>query len=159
MSLKANIEASFPKLNPDSSGFFPDEATDNEMRQLAGDISSFYIEDVPPYLGALLYWSVQNPPNEAWPLERLIYYLNANLETPFFAGIEMGCGSDEVENERRQRMERQGEFERLAHAQIAAVRDWLAQAQTWSSMKPLAREVTDAHGYWSRLAARVRSAK
>ncbi|MBI5424117.1 MAG: hypothetical protein HZA32_08510 [Opitutae bacterium] len=159
MSLKADIEAAFPKLNPDSAGFFPDEASDDEMRQLAGDISSFYIDDVPPFLGALLYWSARNPPNEAWSLERLIYYLNANLEAPFFAGVGMGRGADEVENERRQRMERQREFERLTPAQITAVRDWLAEAQTWPSMKPLAHEVADARGYWNQLAARVRLSK
>ncbi len=154
MKLLRQIETSFPKLMPDSPGFLPDAVTESELDTLAGDISGFYIEDVPPFLGALLYTSAKNPPRDPWKWENLIYYLNANLDEPYFAGSEIGRDAADIAAERQRRLERQGEFERLAPNQIEAVRDWLAVAQSWPLTHSLAKEVADAFRYWSALAAR-----
>lgn len=156
MKLLHQIETSFPKLMPDSPGFLLEAVTESELETLAGDISGFYIEDVPPFLGALLYWSAKNPPRDPWKWERLIYYLNANLDEPYFAGSEIGRDAADIAAERKLRLERQREFERLAPNQIEAVREWLAFAQTWEATH-LSEEIADALGYWSALAARSQS--
>jgi hypothetical protein len=154
MNLLRQIESSFPKLAPESTGFLSDAVTEVELDTLAADISSFYIEDVPPFLGALLYASAKNPPRDPWKWERLIYYLNAATEGAQIAGSDMGRDEADIAAERKLRIERQGDFERLAPDQIAAVRDWLAAAQSWSAAPSLMREIQGALHYWSALAER-----
>jgi len=158
MNLLRRIETSFPKLMPDSPGFLPDAVTESELDTLAGDISGFYIEDVPPFLGALLYASAKNPPRGPWKWERLIYYLNAATDGAEIAGIGMGRDEAELAAERRLRVERQREFERLAPNQIQAVRDWLAAAQSWAVAPSLVREIREALSYWSALVDRSQRA-
>jgi hypothetical protein len=154
MNLLRQIEASFPKLRAGSSHFLPNDVTEAELDTLASDIGRLYIEDIPPFLGALLYASAKNLPRDPWKWENLIYYLNANLDEPCFAGSEIGRDAADIAAERQQRLERQAEFERLAPNQIEAVRDWLAVAQSWPLTHSLSQEVADALRYWVALAAR-----
>ena len=157
MKLLHKIETSFPKLIPETPGFLPEAVTESELDTLASDISGFYIEDVPPFLGVLLYSSAKAPPRDPWKWEHLIYYLNANLDEPYFAGSEIGRDAADIAGERKLRLERQREFERLAPNQIEAVREWLAFAQTWKATH-LSEEIADALRYWSALADRSQRA-
>lgn len=152
MNLLHQIEVSFPKLRAGSAHFLPNDVTESELDVLASDISRFYIEDIPPFLGALLYASAKNPPPDPWKWENLIYYLNANLDEPYFAGSEIGRDVADIAAERQQRLDRQREFERLAPNQIETVRDWLVVAKSWPLTPSLAQEVSDALRYWSALA-------
>lgn len=153
MNLLKQIETNFPKLRPESATFLPDTANSGELRILAGDLSSFYIEDLPPYLGAVLYHSAKNPPVLPldWEWERLIYFLDANLNQAHVAGVAADRDVDEFETERKVRLERQRDFERLTLGQTQTIRDWLLFAQVWPSMQRLLCEIADAVSYWSKL--------
>ena len=153
MNCADRIAAAFPKLVEESSSFLPDSVTDAELSNLAADIGAFYIQDVPPFLGALLYAIAKNPPRDPWQWEKLISYLNANLDKPYFAGCEIGRDAADIAAERKLRAERQKDFEQLPDAQIEAVRDWLSMAQQWGFDGSMGHEIRDALHYWKGLAA------
>ena len=152
MKLLLKIETSFPKLIQESSGFLPDAMDKAEIDVLLKNIYSLYIEDVPPFLGVLLYVSAKAKPCNPWEWERLIYYLNVTTNGADIAGFDMGRDDAEIAAELQLRVERQKDFARLKPNQIEAVRDWLITAQSWEIAPSLIREIKEAVRYWSNLA-------
>lgn len=151
MTCTDQIIAAFPPLIEGSADFLPSSVTDEELSNLASDICTFYIEDVPPFLGALLYAIAKNPPSDPWQWERLIYYLNVNLESCCFSRSELGCDAADITEEYKRRTERRKEFEQLDPAQIEAVRAWLSMAQGWGFKGAMGEEIREAFDSWKNL--------
>ena len=154
MNCTDQIAAAFPKLIEASPDFLPNSVTEEELSRLAADIGTFYIEDVPPFLGAILYATAKIPPRDPWQWERLIYYLNVSI-----SDSEIGRDPEEIAKERARRITRQKEFEQLTSAQIDAVRAWLYMAQNWGFKGAIGQEIREAFDFWEKLAPRSERSK
>jgi len=149
------VQCSFPKLEPESDGFLPEKITKQQLADLRDDLSKFYPEDIPAPLGAVLFSSIQNPATnttDGWQLERLIYFLNVNIDEPYVAGSDAGRSENEIGAELEHRRQRQKDLSVLSEEQKRTVHAWLIVALNCSHLQMLRAEIEDALRFWTKAA-------
>lgn len=154
--LKILIEESFPKLDSASSAFLPDAITSKEVDELRNDLRSFYSEDLPPYFGLVLYYSLNDLSDDKFDVnkyENFVYFLNANLANPCFAGEKLGRPKEDLQAELELRKERNEDFKIFTKSQSSAIQQWLQCAKNIGDLSFLDEDVDEAIAYWSMCTA------